>query len=66
MANGSFETGGVYLTDPKEQNESLELLRRIHERTGWQTEELIEHLTILWSQNTRSSAFGQLFEDKRR
>ncbi|KAF6832703.1 zn 2cys6 transcription factor [Colletotrichum musicola] len=57
---------GVYLTDPKEQKESLVFLQRIHERTGWQTGELIEHLTLLWSQDTRSSAFGQLFEESGR
>ncbi|WYZ40852.1 hypothetical protein EsH8_IV_001193 [Colletotrichum jinshuiense] len=57
---------GAYLTDPKEQKESLDLLEKIHKRTGWRTKELIEQLTVRWSEDNSSSAFGHLFAESKR
>ncbi|KAF4811134.1 Quinate permease [Colletotrichum siamense] len=63
-ASHTLRACGVYLTDPKEQQESLEFLRKTHLRTGWLTKDLIEQLTVQWSQDGSSSAFGHLFSGK--
>ncbi|TKW50345.1 hypothetical protein CTA1_566 [Colletotrichum tanaceti] len=58
---------GLYLTDPKERRESLELLdknHKIHERTGLRTKDLRDQLEDQWSKDTKNSAFSFLFADR--
>ncbi|OLN83445.1 hypothetical protein CCHL11_03083 [Colletotrichum chlorophyti] len=59
----NINASGLYLTDPKEQQESLEFLRTMNKRTGWRTKDLVEQLTSQWSHNSVSGAFGHLFAD---
>ncbi|KAL0777269.1 hypothetical protein CaCOL14_006787 [Colletotrichum acutatum] len=71
VVNASFTAAhalracGIYLTDPKEQRESLDLLDKIHQRTGWRTKDLEEQLNSQWSQDSCNSAFGHLFAEAR-
>ncbi|UQC78852.1 uncharacterized protein CLUP02_04330 [Colletotrichum lupini] len=72
VVNASFTAAhalracGIYLTDPKEQRESLDLLDKLHQRTGWRTKDLEEQLNSQWSQDSCNSAFGHLFAEARK
>ncbi|TDZ58213.1 hypothetical protein CTRI78_v005575 [Colletotrichum trifolii] len=63
-ASHALSACGMYFTDPKEQEESLDFLEKVHARTGWLTKDLIEQLQFQWSQTNNSSVLSHLFADR--